>query len=202
MAQKPKILAFTGSLRKNSYSERIVKTAARGAERAGAEVTYIDLLDYPLPIYNHDEAHGDGFSVNAAKLQKLLARHDGLLVASPEYNGSLTGALKNAIDWASRGSDTYKQIEVFKGKVAAIMSESPGAFGGLRCLGHLRGVLSIMLVNVLPTEIAVGKVHEMFDGDGAEMTNEKMKKTLEDLGASLAEMLIKTRGETKIAAVE
>jgi NAD(P)H-dependent FMN reductase len=72
-------------------------------------------------------------------------------------------------------SDEYKQIEVFKGKVAAIMSESPGAFGGLRCLGHLRGVLSILQVNVLPSEIAVGKVNTMFDGDGEEMTDEKMR---------------------------
>jgi len=66
----------------------------------------------------------------------------------------------------------------------------------------MRTVLSIMFVNVLPTEIAVGKVHEMFDGDGAEMTNEKMKKTLEDLGASLVEMLKKTCGETQVAPVK
>jgi NAD(P)H-dependent FMN reductase len=202
MAQKPKILAFTGSLRKNSYSERIVKTAARGAERAGAEVTYIDLLDYPLPIYNHDEAHGDGFSVNAAKLQKLLARHDGLLVASPEYNGSLTGALKNAIDWASRSTNEYRMGAVFNGKFAAIMTQSPGAFGGIGCLRHLRDVFTVLLINVLPAQIAVGKVHQMFDGDGAEMTDEKMRKTLEDLGASLAEMLKKTHGEVKSVAAE
>lgn len=202
MAKKPRILALTGSLRKNSYSERIVKTAARGAERAGAEVNYIDLLDYPLPLYNHDEAGKDGFSRNAAELQKLLAQHDGLLVASPEYNGSLTGALKNAIDWASRANDEYKMGAVFKGKFAAIMTQSPGAFGGIRCLGHLRDVLTVLLVNVLPTQIAVGKVHEMFDGDAAEMTDEKMKKTLEDLGASLAEMLEKTHGKPQFVTVE
>jgi NAD(P)H-dependent FMN reductase len=202
MARKPKIVAFAGSLRENAYSKRVVKTALKGAEKAGAEITFVDLRDYPMPIYNPDDLEKDGFSENALEFQRLLAAHDGFLIASPEYNGSLTGALKNAIDWASRANDEFKMYEVFKGKFAGIMTESPGTFGGLRCLGHLRGVLSIMLVNVLPTEIAVGKVHEMFDGDGAEMTNEKMKKTLEDLGASLAEMLIKTRGETKIAAVE
>jgi len=202
MTKKPKILAFTGSLRANSYSERIVKTAARGAEAAGAKVTFINLRDYPLPIYNQDE-HGTGeFAENAAKLQKLLAEHDGLLVASPEYNGSLTGALKNAIDWTSRTTDEYRMGAVFNGKFAAIMTQSPGAFGGIRCLGHMRDILTVLLVNVLPTQIAVGKVHEMFDGDGAEMVNEKMKKTLEELGASLAQMLKKTHGETKIAAAE
>ncbi|MDQ3087896.1 MAG: NAD(P)H-dependent oxidoreductase [Acidobacteriota bacterium] len=198
MTKKPKILAFAGSLREHSYSKRVVKTAMKGAENAGAEVTYIDLRDYPMPIYNADDHEKDGFHVNAAKLQKLLSEHDGLLICSPEYNGSLSGALKNAIDWTSRQSDEFKMVEVFKGKFAAIMTESPGVFGGLRCLGHLRTVLSIMFVNVLPSEIAVGKVHTMFDGDGDEMTDEKMKKILGDLGASLVDMLKKTHGEIEV----
>jgi len=200
MAKKPKILAFAGSLREHSYSKRVVKTAVKGAEAAGAEVTYVDLRDYPMPIYNADDHERDGFNENALKFQRLLAAHDGLLIASPEYNGSLTGALKNSIDWASRQSDEFKTIEVFKGKVAAIMTESPGVFGGIRCLGHLRGVLSIMLVNVLPSEIAVGKVHEMFDGNSAEMTDAKMKNVLENLGASLADLLKKTHGEVEVVA--
>jgi len=198
MTKKPKILAFAGSLREHSYSKRVVKTAMKGAENAGAEVTYIDLRDYPMLIYNADDHEKDGFHVNAAKLQKLLSEHDGLLICSPEYNGSLSGALKNAIDWTSRQSDEFKMVEVFKGKFAAIMTESPGVFGGLRCLGHLRTVLSIMFVNVLPSEIAVGKVHTMFDGDGDEMTDEKMKKILGDLGASLVDMLKKTHGEIEV----
>ncbi len=200
MAKKPKILAFAGSLREHSYSKRVVKTAIKGAEAADADVTYIDLRDYPMPIYNEDDHKKDGFSPNALEFQKLLAAHDGLLIASPEYNASLPAALKNAIDWASRQSDEYKMGEVFKGKVAAIMTESPGAFGGIRCLGHLRGVLSILLVNVLPSEIAVGNVGKMFDGDGVEMTDEKMKKVLEDLGASLVDILKKTHGEIEVVA--
>ncbi len=198
--EKTENFRFAGSLREHSYSKRVVKTAVKGAETAGAEVTYIDLRDYPMPIYNADDHEQNGFDANAAKLQKLLAEHDGLLIGSPEYNGSLSGALKNMIDWTSRQSDEYQMYEVFKGKFAAIMTESPGAFGGLRCLGHLRGVLTIMQINVLPTEIAVGKVHEMFDGDDAEMTNEKMKKTLEDLGASLVDILKKTHGEVEVVA--
>lgn len=202
MAKKPKILAFAGSLREHSYSKRVVKTAIKGAEAAGADVTYVDLRDYPMPIYNEDDHKKDGFSPNALAFQKLLAAHDGLLIASPEYNASLPAALKNAIDWASRQSDEYKMGEVFKGKVAAIMTESPGAFGGIRCLGHLRGVLSILLVNVLPSEIAVGNVGKMFDGNGVEMIDEKMKKILEDLGASLVDILKKTHGEIEVVAAE
>ncbi len=201
MAKKLKILAFAGSLRENAYSKRVVKTAMKGAIDAGADVTFVDLRDYPMPVYNQDDHDKDGFSENALKFQKLLGESDGFLICSPEYNGSLTGALKNAIDWASRQSDEYKMVEVFKGKVAAIMTESPGAFGGIRCLGHLRTVLSIMFVNVLPSEIAVAGVGKMFDDNDAEMTDEKMKKVLEDLGASLVDMLKNLHGE-EIEVVE
>ncbi len=78
------------------------------------------------------------------------------------------------------------------------MTASPGAFGGIRCLNHLRGVLTILLVNTLPSEIAVSKVHEMFDGNEAEMKDEKMKGILENLGKSLADMLRKTHGEVEV----
>ena len=198
MAKKHKILAFAGSLREHSFSKRVVKTAVKGAETAGAEVTYVDLRDFPMPIYNADDHEQNGFDENALKFQKILNEHNGLLICSPEYNGSLSGALKNAIDWASRKSDEFKMGEVFGGKVGAIMTESPGAFGGLRCLGHLRSILSILGVNVLPSEIAVSKVHEMFDGDGAAMTDEKMKKLLEDLGASVVDTLGKLHGEIEV----
>ncbi len=197
MSKNPKILAFAGSLREKSYNRRVLKTAIRGAESAGAQVTEIDLRDYAMPIYNADIQEKDGFPENAEKLQRLLLEHDGLLIASPEYNASLPAALKNVIDWTSRANGDIKLGQTFKGKVAAIMTASPGAFGGIRCLSHLRDVLTILLVNTLPSEIAVGKVHEMFDGDGAEMTDEKMKKILENLGASLVDLLRKTHGEVE-----
>jgi NAD(P)H-dependent FMN reductase len=199
MSKKPKILAFAGSLRENSYNKRVVKIAVEGAKRAGAEVTYINLSDYAMPIYDADDQDENGFPENALKFQKLLSEHDGLLIASPEYNGSLPGGLKNAIDWASRANDEFKMGEVFKGKIGAIMTASPGGFGGIRCLGHLRSVLTILQVNVLPSEIAVGKVHEMFEGDGEEMTNDGMKKLLETHGESLVDMLKKTHGEIELA---
>lgn len=202
MAKKIKILAFAGSLREVSYNKRVVKTAIKGAENAGAEVTFINLKDYPLPIYDADDHKENGFPENALKLQRILAAHDGLLIASPEYNGSVPGGLKNMIDWTSRKSDEFGMIEVFKGKAAGIMTASPGAFGGIRCLAHLRGVLTIMLVNVLPMEIAVAKVGEMFEGDSDEMTDEKTKGLLEDLAKTVAELLKKTHGEIEGMEVE
>jgi NAD(P)H-dependent FMN reductase len=194
-----KILAFAGSLREHSYNKRVLNIAVEGARRAGAEVTVIDLRDYPMPIFDHDD-YAKGFNENAARFQEVLSEHDGLLIASPEYNGSIPGGMKNAIDWASRPSPKHeKSVEVFKGKTAAIMSTSPGSFGGIRCLAHLRGILSIMFVNVLPVEIAVTFVNDKFEGDSAEMTDERMKKILEDLGASLVKMLEKTKGEITAA---
>ena len=118
-----------------------------------------------------------------------MAEHDGLLIASPEYNGSIPGGFKNAIDWASRANDKYGMYQVFKGKKAAIISASPGQFGGLRCLIHLRGLLTIMGIWVLPAEIAVSFVGTKFEGDSVEMTDEKMQSILKGHGAILVKAL-------------
>jgi len=194
MTKRPRVLAFAGSLRRASLNKRVLKTAIRGAEAAGAEVTYVDLRDYPMPLYDSDEHDARGFDENALKLQGLLTQHDGLLIASPEYNGSLPAALKNAIDWASRPSDMYERSKVFRGKVAGVMTASPGSLGGVRSLVHLRGVLTSVGVHVLPQEVAVTFAEDRFAGDGEEMTDEKMKGSLESLGAALVEMLKKMRG--------
>jgi chromate reductase len=191
MTRHPKILAFAGSLREHALSKRVLKVAIKGAERAGGGVTYVDLRDYPMPIYNLDEHERRGFDENALAFQGLLTQHDGFLIASPEYNGSLPAALKNAIDWASRPSDKYPRSSVFSGKFAAMMSSSPGSLGGVRSLAHLRGVLTSISVNVLAQEIAVPFAEEKFVGDGEEMIDEAMKRRLEELGALLVDMLRK-----------
>jgi chromate reductase, NAD(P)H dehydrogenase (quinone) len=194
MAERIKILAIAGSLREHALSKRIVKTAIKGAERAGAEVTYVDLRDYPMPIYNLDEHETKGFDEHALRLQELFTQHDGFLIASPEYNGSLPAALKNAIDWVSRPSDKYPRSAVFAGKFAAVMASSPGSLGGVRSLAHLRGVLTSVSVNVLPQEIAVSFAEEKFVGNEEEMIDETMRTRLEELGELLVTMLKKIHG--------
>ena len=191
MTGNPKILAFAGSLREHALSKRVLKIAVKGAEKAGGKVTYVDLRDYPMPIYNLDEHERNGFDERALAFQGLLTQHDGFLIASPEYNGSLPAALKNAIDWASRPSDKYPRSAVFSGKFAAMMSSSPGSLGGVRSLAHLRGVLTSISVNVLPQEIAVPFAEDKFLGNNEEMIDEVMKLRLEELGALLVEMLKK-----------
>ncbi len=198
MSKTPKILAFAGSLREKSYNKRVLKVAVEGARKAGAEVTFVDLKDYPLPIFNEDLQTTQGFPPIATAFQRLLLEHDGLLIASPEYNASIPAVLKNAIDWASRAHGDLKTGDCFKGKVAAIMTASPGGFGGIRCHAHLRGVLTTLLVNTLPSEIAIAKVGGVFDGDSGTITNESVRALLEDLGKSLAEMLRRTHGEVEV----
>src|SRR5260370_14472073 len=98
MAYQPKILAFAGSLRKDSYNKKLVQIAAAGARAAGAEVTYLDLHDLPLPVFDEDLEKADGLPANARRLKDLFLAHHGLLISAPEYNSSITAVLKNAID--------------------------------------------------------------------------------------------------------
>jgi chromate reductase len=185
----PKILAIAGSYRSESYNKRVVNVAADGSRQAGADVTVLDLNDFPLPIFNADHVDREGFDANAYRLQDVLNEHDGFLICSPEYNGSLPGGFKNAIDWVSRANDRYAMYEVLKGKTAGIMSASPGGLGGIRGLGHLRSILTIMGIWVMPAEIAVSGVAGKFDGSGTEMTDEKMKALLTNHGAALVQAL-------------
>src|SRR5215471_14352597 len=95
----PRILAFAGSLRRDSFNKKLVPIAAKGAGEAGAEVTLIALKDFPLPLFDQDLEAEQGMPQNGKKLKELFIDHDGLLIAAPEYNSSITAVLKNAIDW-------------------------------------------------------------------------------------------------------
>ena len=185
----PKILAVAGSYREHSYNKRVLNIAAEGARGAGADVTIIDLRDFPLPIYDADLQADGAFDENALRLQDVFNDHDGFLISCPEYNGGIPGGFKNAIDWLSRANDKYKMYGPIKGKTAALITASPGQFGGIRCLAHLRGVFTIMGVHVLPAEVAVTFVGQKFEGDAAEMTDDKTSSILKGLGANLAQTI-------------
>jgi NAD(P)H-dependent FMN reductase len=190
MASTPRILAFAGSTRIDSYNKKLVKIAASGAQAAGAEVTYIDLRDLPLPLYDEDLEAQEGLPANARTFKELMISHQGLLIASPEYNSSLTAVLKNAIDWASRPAPNEAPLAAFAGKVATIMSASPGALGGLRGLVHLRSILGNIKVLVLPDQVAVPKAYEAFNVDGT-LKDPKQQQSIEQLGDGLTKILLK-----------
>jgi len=190
MTTGPKILAFSGSLRKGSFNQQVVTIAAGGARAAGAEVTVLNLREIPLPVYDADLEAGEGLPDNARTLKGLMRSHDGFLIGSPENNSTLSAALKNAIDWASRPDGDEPTLACFKDKTAVIMAASPGGLGGLRGLGHLRSILSSIGVLVLPDQKAIPKVHEALAADGT-LSDPGLQRAIEALGAKLAEVLAK-----------
>ena len=190
MTNPPKILAFAGSAREASYNKLLVKIAAEGARAAGAEVTYLDLRDLPMPLFDEDLEAKEGIPENARKFKELMMAHQGLLIAAPEYNSSITPVLKNSIDWASRPLPGEPMLAAFTDKVAAIMSASPGALGGLRGLTHVRSILSSIKVLVLPEQQAIPKAFEAFDADG-KLKDPKQQAAVEQLGSKLATVLAK-----------
>ncbi len=186
-----RILAFAGSTREDSFNKKLVRVAADGARRAGAEVTVIDLRDYPLPVFDQDLEAEQGLPENARRLKQLMIDHQGFLISSPEYNSSITAVLKNAIDWASRAeSSDEPPLSAFAGKVAVLMAASPGGLGGLRGLVHLRSILGNIRVLVLPEQRAVSGAHKAFAEDGS-LSDPKQQEAIGGLGRRLAEVLSK-----------
>ena len=190
----PRILAFAGSLRKDSYNKTLVKIAVEGARDAGADLTEIDLRDYPMPILDQDDEAERGKPEAAKKLKAMMIEHDGFLIACPEYNSSITAVLKNTIDWVSRPDegDAPGGLPAFRGKVVSLMSASPGALGGLRGLVHVRAILGSIGCIVLPDQVAIAKAHEAFDDSGA-LKNEKRHASIRALGETLANTLTKLK---------
>lgn len=181
MPSPVKVLAFAGSLRKDSYNKKLVQIAAAGARAAGAEVTCVDLAELPMPVFDEDLEKAEGMPSNARKFKELLISHDGMLISCPEYNSSITAALKNAIDWASRPQPNEPPLIAFAGKVAGLMAASPGGLGGLRGLVTVRSILGNIQVLVVPEQVAINAAHEQFNPDGS-LKDAKKQQAVEAIG--------------------
>jgi NAD(P)H-dependent FMN reductase len=191
MSRQPKILALAGSTRRASFNKQLVRIAAAAARRAGAQAEILDLRDYPLPLFDQDLEPERGLPDEARELKRILGAHDGLLIASPEYNSSVSGVLKNAIDWASRQAEPSEApLASFDGKTAVLMSASPGSLGGLRGLVHLRSILGNLRVLVLPDQRAVPRAHKAFAEDGS-LQDPRLQTAIESLGERLVAVLTK-----------
>ncbi len=188
-----KILAFAGSSRKESLNKKLIKIAAEGAIEAGAVVTVVDLADYPMPLYNGDLESDEGMPQSVLKFKNLLLEHDGMMIASPEYNSSFSPLLKNALDWASRAESEDEAIySAYKRKVAVIMSASPGALGGSRGLVFLRMLLTNMGVIVLPDQKSISQAYKAFNADGF-LIEERHQKSVLKLGKELVRVASKLK---------
>ena len=184
----PRVLVFAGSARRESLNKKLARVAAQAVRDAGAEATFVDLDDYPMPVYHGDLEAEQGMPENARRLRSLFLEHDALLIASPENNQSITALLKNVIDWLSRdiggGKGADSGLAPYRGKVAGIMNATPGPYGGVRHLFHLRQVLSGLGLIVLPHQVQLGHADEAFDEAGA-LTDARAAKALSRLAESL-----------------
>jgi chromate reductase len=179
MADTIRVLAVAGSMRAGSYNKLLLKLGADRLSSLGAEVDVLDLRDVVMPLYDGDLEAAQGLPPGAVAFKQRLARAQGLLISCPEYNASIPGTFKNAIDWATRGEE-----DVFTNKVAALMAASPGGFGGVRCLPHLRQVLTDVGVWLVPAQVTVSKAHEAFRVDGT-LVSELFQSQVDGLAAAL-----------------
>jgi chromate reductase, NAD(P)H dehydrogenase (quinone) len=185
-SNQPKILVLAGSARLHSIHRKLARQTVEALRDAGVEATLADLRDFPMPLYDGDLEAAEGLPPAATALKELARRHNGFAIASPEYNGSFSALLKNALDWISRPEPGDRPLEVFRGKVAAILSASPGPGGGRRGLRHLRELLEMMSVSVIPRELAIARSSGALDA-GGRLTRAEDLSGLQELAAALAQ---------------
>jgi chromate reductase, NAD(P)H dehydrogenase (quinone) len=185
----PKILVLAGSIRTGSFNARLAALAAKEIARAEAEVTRISLLDFPLPLYDGDHEARSGAPENAVKLKRLFCAHQGVFIASPEYNASLTPLLKNTIDWISRVRENKEPpLAAYRNRVFALGSASNGIYGGMRSVMALRHVLELgCSALVIPEQIAVREASHAFD-DNDDLKDERSAAMLRTLARRLVEL--------------
>ncbi|HTB81972.1 MAG TPA: NAD(P)H-dependent oxidoreductase [Opitutaceae bacterium] len=179
MANPPRILAFSGSARRESLNKKFLAAAVSAVREAGGEITLIDLNDYVLPLYHGDLEAAQGLPENAQKLIDLTVKHDALLIGSPEYNKSITPLLKNTLDWMTRA-----EIDPFEGKVAAVVSASPGILGATHSQQLVRQLLLNLGCSVVPAFCVLPRAHEAFDEQGR-LKDAKTQKNVQVLAAEL-----------------
>ena len=185
----PRNLAVGGSFRAATFNQPAAALAAEGARDAGAEVTLIALRDFPLPLFDEDLEAASGMPDHARRLKELFRTHDGLIIASPEYNSTISAALKNAIDWVSRvNTPDEPMLSALAGKTAAILAASPGGWGGARGLAQLRPFLENIRITVIEPQVTIPKAHEVIQPDGS-FANPEIADSVRALGRSLVEAL-------------
>ncbi len=182
-----KILAFDGSGRSASTNHHLLDIVTQGVQLAGGELTSINLRDYDLPLYDADLEAESGLPDAVLKLKQIFDAHQGFLIASPEYNGTVTPLLKNSIDWVSRPTAGEGSLKQFKGKVAGLMATSPGKLGGLRGLYQLNTILFGMQVMVLPEIVSIGGSYDAFD-DKHQLKDEKQQNQALHLGQRIVKL--------------
>ena len=164
-----RLLCFAGSTREGSYNKKLARLARHIASANGVEAVFVDLTDYPMPLYNGDLEAQDGPPMKAREFKALLGEYEGVFIASPEYNSSVTPLLKNTLDWVTRvRAHGESGLEVYRSRIFAISGASPGYYGAMRSLLNLRQILEVGIgAQVIPQQLALPRAHEAFEEDGS-----------------------------------
>ena len=163
---EPKILVFAGSARQGSLNKKLARLASDIARDLGAEVTFLDLRDHPLPLYDGDLEQEEGLPEAVVSLKELFKAQDGFVIVSPEYNGSFSPLMKNVIDWASRQGDDAGRLEALAGKAVGLLAAAPGPLDGVRGLAQIRQLLGGLGTYVSPKQHALKTAGKAFDDEG------------------------------------
>ena len=185
----PRIVVMAGSSRREALSRKVAAACVAPLAAAGADVDLVELADHPAPLYNGDLEVESGLPEGIVSLQRRLAAADGLLVVNPEYNGSITPLLKNALDWCSRPNPADRARSggaVYAGRAAAVVGTSPGALGGMRVLFHVRDILGYLGLQVIPQQLAIGKAGEAV-GDDGRLRDPAQRDALDKLAQALVD---------------
>jgi len=177
-----RLLVMAGSARSGSFNRQLATVAAGLAAASGAQVTSVDLRELGLPVYDGD-IEAAGLPAGALEFRRLFAQADAALIATPEYNGFIPPLLINAFDWLSRvpaSEGLSNGLGVTGGKVAGVMSASPGALGGLRSLNYLRQFLQMAIgMLVVPEQFALSQASKAFDANSGQLIDEKQQQSVQ-----------------------
>lgn len=171
--QPSRFLVFEASLRQHSLNDRLASLAGRVVEEKGGVADRAHMADFECPSYDQDVEKEDGFPLPAQRFRERLESADGFIIASPEYNASMPGVLKNAIDWASRF-----RPQPLNGRQGLLLSASPSMVGGNRGLWALRMPLEHLGARMYPDMFSLAQAHQAFDASG-QLADETLRKRFE-----------------------
>jgi chromate reductase len=182
-----RLLFFAGSTREGSFNKKLAGLAQQIAKANGIEGVFIDLKNYPMPLYNGDLEAEQGPPQKAAEFKALLGEYQGVFIASPEYNSSITPLLKNTIDWVTRvRAKGETGLEVYKTRPFAISGASAGYYGAMRSLLNLRQILEVGVgATVIPQQLALPRAGDAFEADGS-LKDQAQQKMLTGVVEALA----------------
>lgn len=175
MANKPEVLLFAGSTRRDSINKKLIQKAAEIAKKDGAIVNVIDLKHFQMPLYDGDIEKEKGIPEHAKKFQALLIDSKVVIISTPENNASVSAVLKNALDWASRDPGEKYTQKAFKGKLFVLLSASPADSGGSRALKHLEEIIRGLGGTICSASFTLPAGHKAFDSKGNLIDPEKQR---------------------------